>query len=439
VLAALGKGDYFDVVSVASRELESAAIYYKLLNSGIRLAATGGTDNFSDVWFDPSGGTARTYARLAVGDEFSFENWLAAVKAGRTFGSSGPLLFLTVAGKEPGAEIRLAGDQPTRLDVQLAVGSIAPLNKVEVLVNGNVVHRFTPEGTGPQWAFETSVDLPQGGWVAARAMGPSSRYVGDAFAFAHTSPVYVVRDERPFSSASDAGFLAKAVEELWRLAAARDSWVTVAQKTAYRDAVHRARDHYRRVMLSHPEEAAFSERAPDVFRVNLDTSKGRIVMELHREWSPHGVDRFFNLVRHGYYDDSRFFRVREQDFVQFGIHGDPGIAQAWRNQRIPDDTVRESNLRGTVAFAMGYEPDDRTTQIYLNLRDKPQLDAMGFTVMGRVIEGMAIADALFSVYGERAGGGIRGGLQDPIFEGGNDFLDRHFPDLDRIIEARIIP
>jgi Tol biopolymer transport system component/cyclophilin family peptidyl-prolyl cis-trans isomerase len=439
VLAALGKGDFFDVVSVASRELDSAAIYYKLLNSGIRLAATGGTDNFSDVWFDPSGGAARTYARIAQEDDFNFETWLAAVKAGRTFASSGPLLFLTVAGKEPGAEIRLDGDQPTRLDVQVVAGSIAPLDKVEVLVNGNIVHRFTPAGTGPHWAFETSVDLPQGGWVAARAIGPSSRYVGDAFAFAHTSPVYVVRDKRPFSSASDAGFLAKAVEELWRRVVARDSWVTVAQKAAYRNAVHRARDYYRRVILAHPEDAAFNEPAPDTFRVSLDTNKGTIVMELHRDWSPHGVDRLFNLVRHGYYDDSRFYRVRDQDFVQFGIHGDPGIAQAWRNQRIPDDSVSESNLRGTVAFAMGHEPDDRTTQVYINLRDKPQLDAMGFTVMGRVIEGMTVADALFSGYDESAGGGIRGGRQDPIFQGGNDFLDGHFPDLDKIIEARIVP
>jgi homoserine O-acetyltransferase len=188
----------------------------------------------------------------------------------------------------------------------------------------------------------------------------------------------------------------------------------------------------------HPQDDVFEVRAPETFRVNLRTTEGLIVMELHRQWSPHGVDRFYNLVRNGYYDDSRIFRIRDRDFAQFGIHGKPEVAQAWRNQRIPDDPVEQSNVRGTVAFAMGTEPNDRTTQIYINLKDKSELDAMGFSVMGKVIEGMEAADALYSGYGESAAGGIRGGKQDVAFEGGNRFFDEHFPELDNIIDARIV-
>lgn len=439
VLAALGKGDFYDVVSVASRELESAAIYYKLLNSGIRIAATGGTDNFSDVWYDPSGGAARTYSRLLPGEDFNFDNWLAAVRAGRTFASSGPLLFLEVAGRQPGAEIRLDDDAPDSLAVVVRAASIAPLDSVEILVNGAVARTFAPAGSRPVWSFDTTVELPQGGWVAARAIGPPSPYVGDRFAFAQTSPVYVVRCGQTFTSASDAAFLAAAVEETWRLAQERNLWTSAGQADEYRGAVMRARDVYRGVVLAHPEDTLFTEPAPESFEVEVVTSKGDIVIELVRRWSPHGVDRFYNLVRHGYYDDSRFYRIRDGDFVQFGIHGEPAIASAWRDRRIPDDPVRESNLRGTFAFAMGHEPDDRTTQVYINLRDKPELDDIGFAVMGRVAEGMDVADALYAGYGENAGGGIRGGKQDPIFEGGNAWLDANFPLLDHIIEVRILP
>jgi TolB protein len=439
VLAALGKGDFYDVVSVASRERESAAIYYRLLNSGIRLAATGGTDNFSDVWYDPSGGAARTYARLLPGEEFNFDNWLAAVRDDRTFATSGPLLFLSVDGQEPGAEITLDDGASPTLETRVRVVSIAELDKVELLVNGEVARTWTPADSGPEWQFTTRLAVPESGWIAARVIGPASRYVGDAFAFAQTSPVYIVRDKQRFTSASDAAFLAEAVGELWRLAEQRDSWASDSQKSAYRDAVTRARDFYQRVILADPQASAVNRQAPEKFRVNMDTSKGRIVFELHRDWSPHGVDRFFNLVHSGYYDDSRFYRVRSGDFVQFGVHGDPAIAQVWREQRIPDDPVRESNLRGTVAFAMGHAANDRTTQVYINLRDKPELDEMGFAVMGRVVAGMDVADAIFSAYGEDAGGGIRGGKQDPIFQGGNAYLDRNFPELDRIIEAGIVP
>jgi len=437
VIAALGRGDFYDVVSVASRELDSVNIYYKLLNSGIRIAATGGTDNFSDVWFDPSGGATRTYAHIAADDAFNFENWLSAVSGGRTFASSGPLLFLSVNGKQPGDKIRLSAGESTTLNVKVVVNSISQLDQVEILVNGEVVRTWVPAGDGPNWSFEDSIDVQAGGWVAARAIGPTSPYVGDAFAFAQSSPVYVVHDGRSFTSAADAQFLLRSVEELWRRVDTRNAWFNEQQKNTYRQHVDSARSYYRNVMLLHPQHEIFHEKAPENFRVTLRTTQGSVVMEMHRSWSPHGVDRFYNLVRNGYYDDSRFFRIRDRDFVQFGIHGLPDVAQAWRDQRIADDPVLKSNLRGTVAFAMGTQPNDRTTQIYINLQNKPQLDEMGFSVMGEVIAGMDVADALFSGYGESAAGGIRGGKQDVAFEGGNAFFAEHFPQLDSIIDAQI--
>lgn len=305
-------------------------------------------------------------------------------------------------------------------------------------MNGEVTKSWMPGGDGPSWTFETSVDVPAGGWIAARAIGPSSRYVGDTFAFAQTSPVYVVHDGNTFTSVADASFLLQSVDELWRRVVARNAWFNESQKSTYRQFVENARSYYRNVILMHPKDQIFRNAAPEEFRVNMRTTKGSFVMELHRSWSPQGVDRFYNLVRNGYYDHSRFYRIRDKDFVQFGIHGNPIVAQAWRNQRIADDPVVESNVRGTVAFAMGYEPDDRTTQIYINLKDKPQLDELGFAVMGEVIEGMEVADALYSGYGESAAGGIRGGRQDVAFEGGNAYFDKHFPELDSIIEARIV-
>jgi cyclophilin family peptidyl-prolyl cis-trans isomerase len=438
VIAALGKGDFYDVVSVASLERDSVAVYYRLLNSGIRIAATGGTDNFSDVWYDPSGGTARTYARIATDGSFNFDDWLSAVREGRTFASSGPLLFLSVDGKQPGDEIRLSAGQSTELSVKVDVRSISPLDTVEIVVNGEVTKTWVPGGAGPSWTFATTVAVPEGGWITARAIGPSSRYVGDTFAFAQTSPVYVVRDGNSFTSVADAGFLLQSVDELWRRVAARDSWFNESQKDRYRQFVEDARSYYRNVILLHPQDQVFQDVAPEEFRVIMRTTKGSITMELHRSWSPRGVDRFYNLIRNGYYDNSHFFRIRDRDFVQFGIHGTPNVAQAWRDQRIPDDPVIESNIRGTVAFAMGYEADDRTTQIYINLKDKPELDAIGFAVMGEVVEGMAVADALYSGYGEAAAGGIRGGKQDVAFEGGNAYFDEHFPELDSVIDARIV-
>ena len=191
-------------------------------------------------------------------------------------------------------------------------------------------------------------------------------------------------------------------------------------------------------ILLDPRHESFQKPAPDISVVHLSTNKGDIVIELYRSWSPNGVDRFFNLVRHGYYNGARFFRVRDGEFAQFGINGVPEIAKAWKNQRISDDLVRSSNVRGTVAFAMGYDTNDRTTQIYINLDDNIKLDEQGFSPIGKVIQGIKTADELHSGYGELAGGGIRGAKQEAMFNGGNPYFQEHFPELDYIIEAEIL-
>ena len=180
-----------------------------------------------------------------------------------------------------------------------------------------------------------------------------------------------------------------------------------------------------------------SASAPPQFRVRLETTKGTIVIEVHRDWAPLGADRFYELVTSGYYDDSRFYRVVKGQWAQFGINGDPRVATRWRTMTIPDDPNKASVVRGRVAFAFK-DPNGRTTQIYISLRDNTAQDTQGFAPFGEVVEGMAIADALNSEYGEDAGGGIRGGRQQPLFDGGNAYLDREFPRLDRLIRARIV-
>ena len=179
--------------------------------------------------------------------------------------------------------------------------------------------------------------------------------------------------------------------------------------------------------------------APNGFSVRLDTSKGVIVIAVHREWAPNGADRFYELVTSGYYDDTRFFRIRKGTWAQFGIAADPKIAQAWRTKSIPDDPWKGvSNRRGTVAFAFK-DPNGRTTQVFINLKDNSEThDREPFIVFGEVIQGMNVADSLYTEYGESAGGGIRAGKQDPVFEGGNAYLKRNFPLLDYIDKAVVI-
>jgi len=161
------------------------------------------------------------------------------------------------------------------------------------------------------------------------------------------------------------------------------------------------------------------------------------VIEAHREWSPHGADRFYNLARAGYYDDSRFYRVIKGRWAQFGINGETNISAAWRNQTIPDDPRKVSNARGTIAFAFAV-PNGRTTQVFINLKDNSAThDSEPFVPFGKVVEGMDVADALNSEYGETSGGGIRGGKQGPIFSKGNAYLEQNFPRLDYIKRAMV--
>jgi len=188
--------------------------------------------------------------------------------------------------------------------------------------------------------------------------------------------------------------------------------------------------------LRDPGHALWGEHAPAVYRVTVETTAGVFTLEAHRDWAPIGADRFYNLVRAGFYDDSRFFRVTER-FAQFGIPGAPEIAAVWRERSIPDDPVKETNTRGRFAFAMT-GPDARTTQIYICKTDMSSQDKDGFAPLGTVVEGMDVVDKLYAGYGESAGGGMRGGRQGRIFAEGNAHLDRDFPRLDRLIRAAIV-
>ena len=192
-----------------------------------------------------------------------------------------------------------------------------------------------------------------------------------------------------------------------------------------------------RSLLLHPDHPAFARRAPDQSFVRLDTTRGVVRMEMRRAWAPHGVDRFYNLVRHGYYDDSAVFRVRPGTWAQFGVNGDPAVAQRWRDRTTPDDPRVLSSVRGTVAFAFK-DPNGRTTQVFVSLRDNSAgHDAEPFVPFARVVDGMDVADAWYGGYGEAAGGGIRAGKQAPLFFGGNGYLRRNFPRLDYIRTATI--
>lgn len=190
-------------------------------------------------------------------------------------------------------------------------------------------------------------------------------------------------------------------------------------------------------LLLEPDTRELNARAPARFNVRLETSKGAIVIDVQRDWSPHGADRFYNLARAGYYDGVRFHRVIKERWAQFGIHGDPKVSSAWRTRTIPDDPRKESNARGTIAFAFAV-PNGRTTQVFINLRDNQAThDKEPFVPFGRVVEGMDVVDGLHSDYGETSGGGIRGGKQGPLFEGGNAYLEREYPRLDHIVRATI--
>jgi len=176
--------------------------------------------------------------------------------------------------------------------------------------------------------------------------------------------------------------------------------------------------------------AKLKEVAPSTYRVSFDTSAGPFVIEVHRAWAPKGADRFYNLVKHGYYDGCRFFRVVPKFIAQFGINGDPKIQSAWFKANIPDDPVTQSNKRGFITFATA-GPNSRTTQLFINFRDNPGLDSRGFAPFGQVISGLEIVDKINAEYGELPD-------QGRIQAEGNRYLTKAFPKLDYIKKAAVV-
>jgi peptidyl-prolyl cis-trans isomerase A (cyclophilin A) len=182
-----------------------------------------------------------------------------------------------------------------------------------------------------------------------------------------------------------------------------------------------------------------SHRAPPMFRALCETTAGTFTMEVHRDWSPHGADRFYQLVREGYYNDSRFYRVVAGRWAQFGINGDPVVAQRWRHRTIPDDPLLQHNTAGFIGFS-NTGPHTRSTQVYINTGDNSAVNdrESGFAPFAQVVEGMDVVNRLYSGYGEHSGGGMRAGHQDQMFRGGNAYLDEHFPKLDKLLRISIV-
>jgi len=187
--------------------------------------------------------------------------------------------------------------------------------------------------------------------------------------------------------------------------------------------------------LLDPKAPAVNLTAPAEFKVKLETTKGDILLKVTRDWAPKGADRFYNLVKNGFYDECRFYRVLPKYVAQFGIHGDPAVSAKWREVPIDDDPVKQKNTRGRLTFAKA-GPNMRTTNLFLNLKDSTALDSQGFAPIGEVVEGMEIADQLHSGYGDGAPKG-RGPNQRKIYEEGNALLKKDFKDLDYIKSAKI--
>lgn len=180
-----------------------------------------------------------------------------------------------------------------------------------------------------------------------------------------------------------------------------------------------------------------TETAPETYRVKMETTAGDFVIEVHREWAPRGADRFYNLVKIGYFTDVAFFRVLAGFMAQAGFHGNPAVSRAWLNSRIKADPVLKSNTQGMVTFAMGGHPDTRSAQFFINYGDNSYLDESGFAPFGKVIEGMESVNALYSGYGEGQPNG-QGPNQGKVHNGGNAYLESEFPELDYIKKASII-
>jgi peptidyl-prolyl cis-trans isomerase A (cyclophilin A) len=176
--------------------------------------------------------------------------------------------------------------------------------------------------------------------------------------------------------------------------------------------------------------ATLKAKAPDVFKAQFTTTKGDFVVEVHRDWAPLGADRFYNLVKNGYFTNAAFFRVVPGFVVQFGLNASPAINQIWQHANIKDDPVKQSNKRGTIVFATA-GPNTRTTQLFINFNDNAGLDPQGFAPFGTVTEGMeTVVDKIYSGYGQRPD-------QGRITAEGKAYLDKSFPMIDSIMSAKI--
>lgn len=191
--------------------------------------------------------------------------------------------------------------------------------------------------------------------------------------------------------------------------------------------------------LMNPQAAEMNATAPDTYTARFETSAGTFDIKVTRAWSPNGADRFYNLVKNGYYNECRFFRVLEGFMAQVGMHGDPNINAVWSNARFEDDPVVEGNARGRVTFAKSSAPNSRTTQFFINFSDNSgSLNPQGFAAFGEVVgDGMTVVDALHAGYGEGAPRG-NGPAQNQVAAGGNKFLEENFPNLDYIKTATIV-
>ncbi len=182
-----------------------------------------------------------------------------------------------------------------------------------------------------------------------------------------------------------------------------------------------------------PAPDAAKEKAPAVFKARFETTQGNFVVEVHRDWAPNGADRFYNLVKIGYFDGVKFFRVVPNFVVQFGIHGDPAVSRQWMNAKIDDDPVKESNKRGYLTFAQSSAPNSRSVQLFINLGDNTRLDAMRFAPIGKIVSGMEVVDKFYSGYDHNTLTSSQG----QIAAEGNAFLDAKYPKLDGIKKAVI--
>lgn len=192
----------------------------------------------------------------------------------------------------------------------------------------------------------------------------------------------------------------------------------------------------KRALLMDPTRPFWRTQAPDTVVLDVETSEGGIAIELIRVWAPHGVDRFYNLARAGFFDDSRFYRVIMFYIAQFGHPASPAVGGVWRNRRLPPDSVRSSNVRGTVTYAQ-FTPRDRTSTLFINLNDNASLDSLGFAPVGRVIEGMDVADRLYTGYGELPASPAPLGNPRRFYGESNRFLDKEYPELSRIISIKV--